>query len=92
MNESDIAVFVTVDAMFPAATADEACMRSAPSRLSRDVALLLVRGSTPSCRALAPTARFTNVRIRRSACWRYRSEAYTPKSQCAIERMTAYDA
>jgi hypothetical protein len=39
MNESDIAVFVTVDAMFPAATADEACMRSALSRLSRDDAL-----------------------------------------------------
>ncbi len=39
MNESDIAVFVTVDAMFPAATADEAGMRSALSRLSRDDAL-----------------------------------------------------
>jgi hypothetical protein len=39
MNESDIAVFVTVDAVFPALTADETSMRSALALLSRDDAL-----------------------------------------------------
>ena len=39
MNFSDIAVFVTVDTLFPGATADESALRAALQSLSRDDAL-----------------------------------------------------
>ena len=48
MNVSDIAVFVTVDTLFPGATADESALRAALQSLSRDDALFTCARINPS--------------------------------------------